>query len=91
MVFGVVIITPLLPIIGSKFNSVQEKAKIEKILISEKPQIPDDDSSESSEDFQRKTVTFAEEQETFEIPEYRKNSSSESFEYSMRPRSVTVI
>lgn len=96
MVFGVIIITPLLPIIGSKFNSVQEKVKIEKLLTSEKLQISDNDSSDSFEDW-RRTVTFAEEDFSFEIPPTTKNSSFESqIEFSVRPksvqpRSVTVI
>jgi len=45
VIFGVIIVTPLLPIIGSKFNRIQEKAKVEKTSQS----IPDESSSESSE------------------------------------------
>lgn len=92
MVFGVIIITPLLPIIGSKFNSVQEKVKIEKLLTSEKLQISDDDSSDSFEDWRKTEEDFS-----FEIPPTTKNSSFESqIEFSVRPksvqpRSVTVI
>lgn len=91
VVFGVIIITPLLPIIGSKFNSVQEKAKIEKLLTSEKLQISDDDSSESSEDW-RRFVTFAEEEELFEIPPSVKNLILDSqIGHNVRSRSITVI
>ena len=91
MVFGVIIITPLLPIIGSKFNSIQEKAKIEKLLTSEKLQISDDDSSESSEDW-RRFVTFAEEEELFEIPPSVKNLILDSqIGHNVRSRSITVI
>lgn len=93
MVFGVVIITPLLPIIGSKFSNVQEQAKLEKTLASEE-QTSDDDLSESSDKSSEdvnKTVTFAEHQETFEIPEYSDPHVFEVLEYSGRPRSITVV
>ena len=75
MVFGIVIIAPLLPIIASKFSGMQEKAKLERTLVLEK-QTSNDDSYESSEDASNaseysedtvKAVTFAEQQETFEI------------------------
>ena len=90
MVCGVIIITPLLPIIGSKFNNMQEKAKLEKTLASSGKQTPDEDSDEASVQDPIKTVTFAEQQETFEIPEYSRRSTLEIPEYVARPRSVTV-
>ena len=47
VISGIIIITPLLPIIGSKFSSLQEKAKLEKASVAKN--ITDEDSSESSE------------------------------------------
>ena len=82
MVFGIIIIAPLLPIITSKFSGMQEKAKLERTLALEK-QTSNDDSSESSDDASNppepsedavKAVTFA-----FGTPGYKG-----------RPRSITV-
>ena len=36
MVFGIIIIAPLLPIIASKFSGIQEKAKLASTLALEK-------------------------------------------------------
>lgn len=47
VISGIIIITPLLPIIESKFSSIQEKAKLEKASVAQN--IADEDSSESSE------------------------------------------
>lgn len=96
MVFGIIIIAPLLPIIASKFSGMQEKAKFERTLALEK-EPSNDDSSESSEDASNTseasedavTVKFAG-QKTFEIPEYSERHTSEILGYRGRPRSITV-
>ena len=97
MVFGIIIIAPLLPIIASKFSGIQEKAKFERTLALEKEN-SNDDSSESSEDASNtsessedaiKTVKFAG-KETLEVPEYSVRPTSEILEYKRRPRSITV-
>ena len=98
MVFGIIIIAPLLSIISSKFSGMQEKVKLERTLELEK-QTSNDDSSESSEDPSYtsesaedtvKAVTFAEQQETFEIPKYSERPTFETPGYRGRPRSITV-
>ena len=98
MVFGIIIIAPLLPIIASKFSGMQEKAKLERTLALGK-QTSDDDSSESSEDASNsfessedtvKAVKFAEPQETFEIPKYSERPTFDTPGYRGRPRSITV-
>lgn len=98
MVFGIIIIAPLLPIIASKFSGMQEKAKLERTLALEK-KTSNDDSFESSEDASNtsessenmvKAVTFAEQQETFEIPKYSERPTFETPGYRGRPRSITV-
>ena len=100
MVFGIIIIAPLLPIIASKFSGIQEKAKLASTLALEKETLNDDDSSQSSEDALSNTsessenmvkaVTFAEQQETFEIPKYSERPTFETPGYRGRPRSITV-
>lgn len=98
MVFGIIIIAPLLPIIASKFSGMQEKAKLERTLALEK-KTSNDDSSESSDDVSDtsessddalKTVTFAEQQETFEIPNHSESATFGTQGYRSRPRSITV-
>ena len=98
VVFGIIIIAPLLPIIASKFSGLQEKAKLERTLALEK-QTSNDNSSESSDDVSNtsessedavKAVTFAEEQETFEILKYSKRPTFETPGHRGRPRSITV-
>lgn len=98
MVFGIIIIAPLLPIITSKFSGMQEKARLERALALEK-QTSNDDSSESSDDASNtsesskdtvKAVTFAEQQGTFKNPKYSERPTFETPGYSGRPRSITV-
>ena len=76
VIFGAIIITPLLPIIGSKFSRIQEQAKLGKIPPTEI--IPGESSSTSEESVVMNAAV--EGQPTLSVRSH-----------SARPRSVSIL